>query len=171
MSPRSGRGVEIEPLTSARAADVLAIYEEGIAARQATFETQTPSWEEWDAAHLAACRLVARAGEAVVGWAALSPVSRRRCYSGVAEASVYVRASARGQGVGRALLEALIVASEAHGIWTLQGATFAENTASLRLQERCGFRIVGRRERIARLDGVWRDTVLSERRSCRVGND
>jgi L-amino acid N-acyltransferase YncA len=161
----------IEPMTTAHAVDVLAIYEEGIAGRQATFETRTPSWQEWDAAHLAACRLVAREGEAVLGWAALSPVSRRRCYEGVAEASVYVRGSARGRGVGRVLLEALIAAAEERGIWTLQGSTFAENAASLRLQQRCGFRIVGRRERIARLDGSWRDTLLSERRSARVGND
>jgi phosphinothricin acetyltransferase len=148
---------------------VRAIYQEGIATRQATFEMDAPSWEEWDAAHLARCRLVARAEEGVLGWAALSPVSRRPCYSGVAELSVYVRASARGRGVGAALLNRLISDSEAEGIWTLQGATFPENAASLRLQARCGFRVVGRRERIARMDGVWRDTVLTERRSRKVG--
>ncbi len=144
-------------------------YQEGIATGQATFEKEVPSWTEWDAAHLPVCRLVARRAGAVVAWAALSPVSRRCCYSGVAEASVYVRASERGRGLGRALLEALIAASEGQGIWTLQGTTFAENEASLRLQARCGFRVVGRRERIAQLDGVWRDTVLTERRSSRVG--
>ncbi len=163
--------LSIQPLTPAHARDVLAIYAEGIAGRQATFETETPTWREWDAAHLAIARLVACEGEAIVGWAALSPVSRRSCYAGVAETSVYVRRSARGRGVGRALLEALVAAAEAEGIWTLQGSTFAENTASLRLQQRCGFRVVGRRERIARLDGVWRDTVLCERRSRRAGND
>jgi L-amino acid N-acyltransferase YncA len=148
---------------------VAAIYGEGIACGGATFETECPSWEEWDAAHLACCRLVARKGDEIVGWAALSPVSRRPCYAGVAEASVYVSADARGQGVGRALLEALIHESEEHGIWTLQGATFAENAASLRLQVACGFRVVGRRERIAALNGAWRDTILTERRSSSVG--
>jgi L-amino acid N-acyltransferase YncA len=148
---------------------VAAIYGEGIAGGGATFETECPSWEEWDAAHLACCRLVARKGDEIVGWAALSPVSRRPCYAGVAEASVYVSADARGQGVGRALLEALIHESEEHGIWTLQGATFAENAASLRLQVACGFRVVGRRERIAALNGAWRDTILTERRSSSVG--
>ena len=146
-----------------------AIYEEGIATGQATFETEAPSWEQWDSAHLPSGRLVARDGELVLGWGALSPVSRRLCYAGVAEASVYVSGSARGRGVGRALLEHLIAASEAQGIWTLQGATFPENIASLRLQARCGFRVVGRRERIARMSRVWRDTVLTERRSGKVG--
>lgn len=112
---------------------------------------------------------MARAGKAVLGWGALSQVSRRECYIGVAEVSVYVRESARGQGVGRALLEHLVAASEAEGIWTLQGATFPENTASLRLQASCGFRVIGRRNRIAKMDGVWRDTVLTERRSGKVG--
>lgn len=120
-------------------------------------------------AHLAACRLVARSGDVVLGWGALSPVSSRPCYAGVAEVSIYVRESLRGHGVGRALLEHLIAASEAEGIWTLQGATFPENTASLRLQASCGFRVVGRRERIAQMDGIWRDTVLTERRSRKVG--
>ena len=148
---------------------VRAIYEEGIATGQATFETEAPSWEQWDSAHLPNGRVVAREGVRLLGWGALSPLSRRQCYAGVAEASVYVSGSARGRGVGRALLEHLIAASEAQGIWTLQGATFPENTASLRLQERCGFRIVGRRERIAMMNGVWRDTVLTERRSGKVG--
>lgn len=146
-----------------------AIYEEGIATGQATFETEAPSWEQWDSAHLPSGRLVAREGDLVVGWGALSPVSRRQCYAGVAEASVYVGGLARGRGVGRALLEHLIADSEAQGIWTLQGATFPENPASLRLQARCGFRVVGKRERIARMNGVWRDTLLTERRSGKVG--
>jgi L-amino acid N-acyltransferase YncA len=146
---------------------VRAIYEEGIATGLGTFETAAPSWEQWNAARLAHSRFVARE-QGVIGWAALSPVSQRSCYAGVAEVGVYVAASARGQGVGRALLEAIIESSEAHGIWTLQGATIAENAASLALQERCGFRVIGRRERIARLDGVWRDTVLTERRSMKV---
>jgi phosphinothricin acetyltransferase len=163
------REVRIEPMTAADWPRVLAIYEEGIATRNATFEAEPPSWEQWDSAHLAYCRFVARAKDLVIGWGALSPVSRRHCYRGVAEVSVYVSESARGQGVGRLLLDYLVAASEARGIWTLQGATFPENVASLRLQEACGFRVVGRRERIAQMDGVWRDTILTERRSAKAG--
>lgn len=148
--------------------EVCAIYEEGIATGVGTFETASPSWEEWNAARLPHSRLVARE-ENIVGWAALSPVSRRTCYAGVAEVGIYVAASARGRGIGRALMEALIDSAEHHGIWTLQGATIAENTASLALQAKCGFRIVGRRERIAKLAGRWLDTVLTERRSNKVG--
>jgi len=147
---------------------VKAIYEEGIATGVGTFETAAPSWNEWNAARLPHSRLVARSAS-VLGWAALSSVSGRSCYAGVAEVGIYVTEEARGHGVGRALLDALIVSSEAHGIWTLQGVTIAENAASLALQQRCGFRIVGRRERIAKRDGRWRDTILTERRSRRFG--
>jgi len=160
--------IRIETLQAADWAEVAAIYSEGIAGGLATFETRCPSWEEWDAAHLPSCRLVARSGTRIVGWAALSPVSRRPCYAGVAEASVYVAGAARGVGVGRTLLNGLIEASEAEGIWTLQGVTFPENVASLRLQQVCGFRVVGRRERIGELNGAWRDTILMERRSSSV---
>jgi phosphinothricin acetyltransferase len=156
-------------MTPADWESVRAIYLEGITSGLATFETQAPSWEEWDAAHHPFARLVARSEGRVAGWAALSPVSRRRCYAGVAEVSVYVAGDCRGRGIGRQLLEAVIRESERQGIWTLQGATFAENEASLRLQRACGFRQVGRRERIAQLHGVWRDTVLTERRSSLVG--
>jgi L-amino acid N-acyltransferase YncA len=149
--------------------EVLAVYEEGIASHEGTFETSAPSWVEWSEAHLPECRLVARGEGILLGWAALSPVSRRQCYSGVAEVSIYVLGAARGRGIGTALLEELITESEACGFWTLQGARFPENDASLRLLARCGFREIGRRERIARLNGVWRDTVLAERRSQRVG--
>jgi phosphinothricin acetyltransferase len=145
--------------------EVLAIYGEGIAGRESTFETYVPSWEQWDAAHLPTCRFVAKSEGVLLGWAALGRTSSRQCYAGVAEVSVYVRSSTRGQGVGRALLEKIITESESAGFWTLQGSTFPENTASLRLQSRCGFREIGRRERIAKLDGVWRDTILTERRS------
>lgn len=155
----------IEPMMPGDWDGVRAIYLEGIATGQATFETEAPSWEQWDAGHLPFGRLVARSGGRVAGWAALSPVSRRRCYAGVAEVSVYVGTDFRGRGVGRALLAALIAEAERQGIWTLQGSTFPENVASLRLQESLGFRIVGRRERIAMMNGVWRDTVLTERRS------
>ncbi|HLL77617.1 MAG TPA: GNAT family N-acetyltransferase [Pyrinomonadaceae bacterium] len=149
---------------------VRSIYLEGIATGHATFETDAPTWEAWDAAHLKRPRLVARAGDEVLGWAALSPVSGRRVYGGVAEVSVYVGERGRGRGVGRALLEALIVESERGGIWTLQAGIFPENTASVKLHLRCGFREVGRRERIGKLNGVWRDTLLLERRSKTVGS-
>jgi len=144
---------------------VRAIYCEGLREGNSTFETEAPSWEAWDDAHHKRPRLVMRAGDRVLGWAALSPVSKRRVYSGVAEVSVYVTGSARGKGIGRALLEVLIEASEQAGIWTLQASIFPENTASIELHLRCGFRELGRRERIARLNGVWRDTILFERRS------
>jgi phosphinothricin acetyltransferase len=148
---------------------VRAIYLDGLAGGNSSFENEAPSWERWDAAHVAHSRLVAREAERVIGWAALAPTSARRCYAGVAEVSVYVAAAARGQGIGRRLLEAIIACAEQHGIWTLQGATFPENSASIRLQLACGFRIIGRRERIAQHNGRWRDTILSERRSSVVG--
>jgi phosphinothricin acetyltransferase len=144
---------------------VVTIYLEGIATGHATFETQAPSWQEWDEAHLQCGRLVARAGGRIVGWAALSPVSRRQVYSGVAEVSVYVGSQSRGQGIGRALLEQLIRDSEEHAVWTLQAAVFPDNEATVSLHKRCGFREVGRRERIGKLNGEWRDTLLLERRS------
>lgn len=148
---------------------VRSIYLEGIRTGQATFETEAPDWEKWDASHLKTCRLVARAGEMVAGWAALSPVSSRRVYWGVAELSIFVGESFRGLGIGRALLEALVECSEHHGIWTLQAGIIAENEASLALHQKCGFREVGRRERIGRLGGVWRNVHLLERRSKIVG--
>jgi L-amino acid N-acyltransferase YncA len=163
--------VEIRPMGPADWERVRAIYEQGIASGQATFELEAPSWERWDAAHLTFARLVARFEDRVIGWAALSPVSGRCCYAGVAEASVYVDTDHRGQGVGRQLLLETIAESERRGIWTLQGGAFAENEASLRLQRACGFRVVGKRERIGQLHGVWRDTVLTERRSPVVGVD
>jgi L-amino acid N-acyltransferase YncA len=144
---------------------VRAIYLEGIRTGHATFETEAPSWEQWNDAHLSFARFVMRDGEKVLGWAALSAVSKRHVYRGVAELTVYVAESARGKGIGRALLEALINESERNGIWTLQASIFPENIASVELHRRCGFREVGRRERIAMLNGVWRDTLLFERRS------
>jgi phosphinothricin acetyltransferase len=159
----------VEPMRDEDWPEVRLIYLEGIATGEATFETESPAWEAWDRGHLRVARLVARADGGVLGWAALSPVSARRAYAGVAEVSLYVRAGARGRGVGKALLRALIDESERAGLWTLQGGTFAENAASLALQRACGFREIGRRERIARLHGVWRDVVLMERRSATVG--
>ena len=146
-----------------------AIYLEGIATGHATFETNVPEWEKWDAAHLQNCRLVARMNEQIVGWAALSPVSSRCVYAGVAEESVYISLSARGQGVGKKLLGALVDLSEQNGFWTLQAGIFPENVASLRLHESCGFRILGVRERVGQMNGVWRDVMLLERRSRVVG--
>ncbi|HEY1676483.1 MAG TPA: GNAT family N-acetyltransferase [Candidatus Sulfotelmatobacter sp.] len=152
------------------------IYGEGIAAGNATFETELPDWEKWNASHRKDCRLVAvqePAGKSdtpvVFGWAALSPVSNRLVYAGVAEVSVYVAAKARECGVGRSLLSALVSESEAKGVWTLQAGIFPENLASITLHERCGFRVVGRRQRIGNLDGVWKDVLLLERRSEKAG--
>jgi len=150
---------------------VRAVFEEGIAAGNATFETAAPAWEAWDTAHLAEPRLVAGDAAGLAGWAALSPASRRACYAGVAEVSVYVAARCRGRRVGTRLLAELVAAAEHRGIWTLQAVVFPENPASVRLHEACGFRLVGRRERIARLRGAWRDTLLLERRSPAVGTD
>ncbi len=148
---------------------VRSIYLEGLSSGNSTFETEAPSWEQWNAGHLDFARLVMRDGNTILGWAALSPVSRRSVYRGVAELTVYVTETARGQGIGRALLEALIEQSERNDIWTLQASIFPENVASAKLHLRCGFREVGRRERIATLNGVWRDTLLFERRSTRIG--
>ena len=141
-----------------------AIYAAGIAARIATFETELPDWQSWDEAHLREHRFVAEADGDVVGWAALTPYSRRRVYRGVADVSVYVDAPARGRGVGRALLAAVIVSARAGGLWTLQAGIFPENEPSLALHRALGFREVGVRERIAQLDDVWRDVVLLELR-------
>lgn len=152
-------------------AEVCEIYLQGIAGGQATFETELPSWESWDANHLDCARLVARADGKIIGWAALSPASSRRAYAGVAETSVYVAPDRRGTGLGRQLLAALISESELNGIWSLQAVMFPENQASVALHRACGFREVGRRERISKLNGKWRDTILLERRSRQVGVD
>jgi phosphinothricin acetyltransferase len=156
--------IEIRDLWPDDWPEVAAIYEAGIATRNATFETETPAWEAWDAAHTGH-RLVAVENGWLAGWAALSPVSDRCCYAGVAENSVYVHPQAQGRGVGYALLDRLVTDAEADGIWTIQTGIFPENTASLRLHSRCGFRVVGTRERLGQLDGVWRDVVFLERRS------
>jgi phosphinothricin acetyltransferase len=145
------------------------IYLEGIATGNATFETQAPAWEEWDANHMRDCRLVARRGEEVLGWVALSRVSGRCVYAGVAELSIYVAEKARGQGVGQALMEALIAASEERGIWALQAGVFPENRSSIALLKRSGFREVGVHERLGKMGDRWRDVALLERRSGRVG--
>lgn len=163
--------VTIKPMGAADWPHVKAIYLEGIVTGNATFETGAPSWEEWDRAHLGFARLVAESEDTIAGWAALSAVSQRCVYGGVAEVSVYVAQSFRGMGVGRKLLEELIATSEENGIWTLQAGMFPENSASRALHKRLGFREVGRRERIGKLNGVWRDTILFERRSQKVGTE
>jgi L-amino acid N-acyltransferase YncA len=143
---------------------VEAIYAEGIATREATFETDPPDYGTFHASHHEGHRLVATENGRVVGWVALAPTSPRACYAGVAESSVYIAEGARGRGIGRALMEAVIESARAGGIWTIQAGMFPENSASLALHEGLGFRLVGRFERIAQLDGVWRDTVLLELR-------
>jgi L-amino acid N-acyltransferase YncA len=149
--------------------EVRRIYLEGIATGNATFEIQAPDWPKWDAAHRREPRLVARDGGRLLGWASLSPVSNRCVYGGVAEVSVYVGEDARGRGVGRALLEALVRQSEETGIWTLQAGIFPENEASVAIHKKCGFRVVGVREKLGRLSDRWRDVLLLERRSSNVG--
>jgi len=158
------------PLTADHWPAVCAIYAEGMATGTATFATEPPTWESWDSGHLPTGRLVAAdAMGQVLGWVALSPVSGRCVYAGVAEVSVYVAAAAQGHVVGRALMRALVTESEQNGLWTLQAGIFPENLASVRLHEAVGFRLVGRRERIGQLRGVWHDTLLLERRSAVVG--
>lgn len=145
------------------------IYEQGIAAGNATFENQAADWEHWNREHLSVCRLVCTVNHKLVGWAAPCPVSSRCFYRGVAELSVYVAQDCRGQGVGKMLLQNLIVESEKHGIWTLQAGIFPENITSIELHKKTGFRIVGYREKIGKMENNWRDVVLMERRSKRVG--
>jgi len=156
---------EVQPLLEQHWPEVRTIYAEGLATGQASFEVSVPDWEAWNAARLPVCRLVAISAGEVLGWAALSPVLTAPVGEGVAEVSIYVATAQRGRGIGRALLASLIDASEAEGIWTLQGSVFPENEATIRLHEKAGFRVVGRRERIGLHYGRWRDTLLLERRS------
>lgn len=149
--------------------EVSRIYEEGLRTGNATFQTSAPEWEEWDSSHIKTCRLLAVENENILGWAALTPVSGRCVYGGVAEISVYVSEDARGKGVGKSLLKSLIEDSEANGFWTLQAGIFPENIASIKIHESAGFRMIGKREKIGRMNGQWRDTVLLERRSKTVG--
>jgi L-amino acid N-acyltransferase YncA len=144
------------------------IYMEGIKTGNATFETDVPSWESWVSKHLSCCNIVARMGDKILGWAAISPTSSRAVYSGVVEVSVYVNEEFKRTGVGLALLKELIKLSENNGIWTLQAGIFPENKASIHLHKKCGFRIVGIREKIGKMDDIWRDVVLMERRSEKV---
>jgi L-amino acid N-acyltransferase YncA len=166
MDERTAAGVSVRPLLSDDWPAVRRIYEEGIATGNATFETEAPDWTAWDRGHT--LRLVAEEGGEVLGWAALSPVSERCVYAGVAEDSIYVSTGVQGRGIGRLLLDELVRQAEADGIWTVQTGIFPENEASLGLHERCGFRVVGIRERLGQHNGVWRDVVFMERRSKEV---
>lgn len=169
MEKHAALATQIVPMLPEHYGQVREIYALGIATLQATFETDAPAWETWDSKHLASCRLVLLAAGRIAGWAALTPVSGRCVYRGVAEDSVYVHPDFKGQGLGKLLLHRLVIASEQEGIWTMQASIFRENTASLRLHKGCGFRLVGVRERIGQLNGQWRDTCLLERRSNKVG--
>ncbi len=160
----------IQPLEQRHYPAVKVIYQLGIATGNATFETEAPSWETWDKNHLKICRIAAvDEKENVTGWAALSPVSERCVYGGVAEVSVYIHPGSQGKGIGKKILEELIRESEKQNLWTLQAGIFPENKASLKIHEQCGFRQIGYREKIGKMKNVWRDTVLLERRSKVVG--
>lgn len=157
--------MEIRPIEKNDFPVVKAIYKEGIETGMATFETQVPTWQQWDASHLPLGRILMLENNQVLGWASLSPTSKRKVYKGVAEVSVYVKASARGKGVGKKLLLELIKISETNAIWTLQSSIMPENTASIKLHKTCGFRVLGYREKIGQLHGVWKDNIILERRS------
>jgi L-amino acid N-acyltransferase YncA len=161
--------VTVRPMRADDGPAVLRIYEQGIATRNATFETGAPSWRDWDALHLAEHRHVAARGGQVVGWIAASPVSDRCCYAGVVEHSVYVDPAHQRQGIARLLIDAFVASTETAGIWTIQSGVFPENVASLAAHERAGFRVIGVRRRIGQLDGVWRDVISLERRSTVAG--
>lgn len=151
--------------------EVSRIYSEGIATGIATFETQAPTYAQWDKAHTEHCRLIAEQDGEIMGWAALSPVSSRCVYGGVGEVSVYISNKSRGKGVGKLLMEHLIKESEKAGYWTIQSGIFPENTASIKLHEKIGFRYIGKRERVGKIHGVWKDNLLFEKRSNKVGMD
>ncbi|GHA75377.1 GNAT family N-acetyltransferase [Pontibacter akesuensis] len=169
METTTQRSVLVSAMLAEHYPQVKEIYERGMATNNATLETKAPEWAEWDAKHLKSCRFVATVEGRVVGWAALSPVSGRCVYGGVAEDSVYVHPDSMGQGIGKRLLQELVPASEQAGIWMLQAHILVENTASIKLHAQCGFRTVGVRERLGQLHGQWRDTCLMERRSNLVG--
>lgn len=161
--------IAIQPMLPAQAPAILEIYAHGIASGMATFETEVPPWKEFEKKYFSHSRIIAMMNGMITGWAALSPVSQRPCYSGVAEVSVYVHGDYQRQGIGRLLLQALVLESENNGIWSLLSVIHEENRASIHLHEQCGFRYIGYRERIAQLDGVWRTTVMMEKRSTKVG--
>jgi L-amino acid N-acyltransferase YncA len=161
--------MEIEQLTEKHWPEVSAIYVSGLATGNANFSTKVPAWEDWDKTHLKNCRIVMMDDGKVLGWAALTAISDQCVFAGVAEVSVYVHEGARGSGIGKSLLTAIVDESEKNNLWTLEARIFAENLASIKIHQANGFRIVGRRERIGQMNGVWRDTVLLERRSTKIG--
>jgi L-amino acid N-acyltransferase YncA len=165
MNAKLSMEIEFRPMVPSDWTFVAEIYLQGIRSGNATFETELPSWEKWDSSHIKSCRIVAVAGNTVLGWAALVPVSTRKVYSGVAEVSVYVAERFTGKSVGKKLLGQLVTESEKEGFWTLQASIFPENLASLKIQSDLGFRKVGYREKIAMMNGKWRDTILLERRN------
>src|SRR5688572_31118451 len=161
--------ISIQPMSPGQSAGILEIYRHGIESGMATFETEVPEWNVFEKKYLPHSRIVALVNDVLAGWAALSPVSSRSCYDGVAEVSVYVHGGHQRQGIGRELLTSLIRQSEENGIWSLLSVIHEENRASIHLHEQCGFRYIGYRERIAMLDGIWRTTVMMEKRSKKVG--
>ena len=161
--------MEIKKITVEDYQQVAKIYLEGIVTGNATFQTDAPDWEGWDKSYLPDCRIAAFEGNVMAGWAALTPVSSRCVYAGVAEVSVYVAVNFRGKGVGKLLLAKLAEESEAIGLWTLQSGIFPENAGSIKIHEQCGFRVIGYREKIGKKDGIWRDNMIMERRSKKVG--
>lgn len=163
--------MEIKLITKDNFSDVVEIYKQGLATHIATFQNALPQWEEWDKGHLNFCRISIYEDNKMLGWTALTPVSSRCVYTGVAEVSVYVSQEERGKGIGKILLDELIAQSEANGIWTLQSGIFSENLGSIRLHKKCGFRMVGYREKIGKKNGIWKDNVLMERRSKNIGTD
>ncbi|SEM42859.1 phosphinothricin acetyltransferase [Chryseobacterium taichungense] len=163
--------MEIRSITKDNFPEAVEIYKQGLATNIATFQNDPPEWEDWDKAHLDFCRISIYDNDTMLGWTSLTPVSSRCVYAGVAEVSVYVAQDARGKGIGKILLNELITQSEENGIWTLQSGIFAENEASINLHKKCGFRLVGFREKIGKKNGVWKDNVLMERRSKNIGID
>jgi L-amino acid N-acyltransferase YncA len=161
--------ISIKPIQEKDYTAIAAIYLQGIATGHATFQTEAPEWEVWDKSHLSFCRFAAFENEQILGWAALSPVSSRCVYGGVAEVSIYIASSTRGKGIGKILFAQLIKESEENGLWTLQSGIFPENIGSIKLHEAMGFRKIGYREKIGNMNGVWRDNVIMERRSKIVG--
>jgi len=163
--------IRIDQITEKSWPDVARIYESGIATKNATFQTEAPDWDSWNKSHRPDCRLLVMLDSKVIGWAALSNVSSRKVYSGVAEVSIYIDSNYRGKGFGDILMDSLIKESESNGIWTLQAGIFPENKGSIKLHHKHGFRTVGIKERIGKMDKVWRDVVILERRSKVVGVD
>lgn len=163
--------MEIRPITKDNFSEVVEIYKQGLATNIATFQNDLPQWEDWNKGHLDFCRISIYENNKMLGWTALTPVSSRCVYAGVAEVSVYIAQNERGKGIGKILLNELIKQSEANEIWMLQSGIFSENQSSIKLHEKCGFRMVGYREKIGKKNGIWKDNILMEYRSKNIGID